>query len=258
MTNRQLNYRLSGALRAGVICDETRVRSAMRSAREALRQSRGSGQSGFLRLWQVYMRLTGWKIWLTQGGCLALGLLMMRAGAQRSYLNQPRFLALFLCMISILAWMTAIPFAYRANRYRMREIERICCISPARWLAAKGATIGMGDVLLLGGTGMAIVLRNPWYALSAWPYLTLPFLIAGCLCLLLMRCLGEVRAPAWCAAACAGLAALLVPLSRWAPQLFQMTASAHGGIACAVVGLAFAGQAYGAFRHFLLTDVQTA
>lgn len=258
MTNRQLNDRLSGALRAGAICDEARMRGTMRAAREALRQSRAGGQSGFLRLWLMHLRVTGWKIWLAQGGCLALGLLIIRSGARRAYLNQPRFLAIFLCMLSILAWMTAIPFAYRARRYRMREIERVCCVSPGRWLAAQGVTVAAGDVLFLGGTGLAVALRHPWYGLSAWLYLTLPFLLAGCLCLLLMRCVGVERAPAWCIAACVGLTALLIPLSRWAPQLFQMTGSLHGALACAVLGLAFAAQAYRAFWHLMRTDVQAA
>lgn len=155
---------------------------AGRQARLKQRRERIS----FLSFLSMQIRFIGWKVWLAQGIFLFLtdGMFCRLFGTE--YPESPLAAARLLFCLSILVFMTALPFLYRSVRYQMQEVEAAARFSCVRLLMAKLAIVGVGDLFLLSGIFCIAMWRTSLPVGSALLYLCFPFLFAGSGCLFLL------------------------------------------------------------------------
>ncbi len=130
------------------------------------------------------MKYGGWKIWGIQG--ILLGVTGGMVSRFDAYLRTPQNMAKLLLCLSVLVFMTALPFLYRPVRWRMQEVEAATRFSSVKLLTAKLAVIGIGDGLMLGGIFFTALIKTPLRAESAILYLCFPFLLAGGGCLFML------------------------------------------------------------------------
>ena len=166
-------------------------------------------RSSFRKFLLLQIRFIGLRMWAVQTALFtALGsVLWVLMG--RGFWQEERYVARFLCGLSLAASVSALPFIYRSFRYRMHETEASSRYSFAGVLLAKMLMTAMGDVVLLGAAFLGVFLRTELSVGSILLYLLLPFLLARWLSLSMM---GRVSAAAFPAACMAAGAVLLVAL----------------------------------------------
>lgn len=132
------------------------------------------------------IKFMGWKIWITQGIflCLLISVLSQFFG----YPISPQTMAKLLFCLSVLVFITMIPYLYRCVRYQMQEIEAAARFSSTKLLMAKLIIIGIGDVSILCGIFFTTILQTALPAAYTVLYLCLPFLLAGGGLFLLNHC----------------------------------------------------------------------
>lgn len=140
-------------------------------------RKQGRKRISFSRFLLMQMKFIGWKIWGIQAFPLVLIALIF--SRPNEYLQNPLHLTKLLFCLSVLVFMTAIPFLYRCVRYRMQEVEAATRFSSVKLLMAKLILIGMGDIFLLGSIFLTAMLKTSLRADSAILYLCFPFLLAG-------------------------------------------------------------------------------
>lgn len=180
MTRKALKQQLKTALQAV----EVPVRPECVQRIQSLAQKEGGripeqDRIPFSAFLSMQIRFIGWKIWAAQGGLLAAICGLFAACMGEYFLNIPRNAGLLLCCLSVLVFMTALPFIHRSFYYKMHEIEAATRFSSVKLLVAKLLIIGIGDASMLGGLLCVAVYSTPLPAKSALLYVLLPFLMAS-------------------------------------------------------------------------------
>ncbi len=137
--------------------------------------------AGFLG---AQIRFIGFRIWGAQGIFLLAASLIL-SGMYGGVIN-PYYLTKLLFCLSVLVFMTALPFLYRSVRWQMQEVEAASRFSAVRLLTARLIVIAVGDICMLGCIFAATILKTSLRADSAVLYLCVPFLLVcgGCLFML--------------------------------------------------------------------------
>lgn len=180
MTRKALKQQLKTALQAVEAPVRTECVQRIQSlAQEEGRQIPERDRIPFSAFLSMQIRFIGWKIWAAQGGLLAAICGLFAVSMGEHFLDAPRNAGLLLCCLSVLVFMTALPFIHRAFYYKMHEIEAATRFSSVKLLVAKLLVIGIGDVSMLGGILCMAVYSTPLPAQSALLYVLLPFLLAS-------------------------------------------------------------------------------
>lgn len=146
---------------------------------EVLEKKRKRRRIGFGAFLKRQIRFVGWKIWLLQG-ILLLILYGFFASVEEVFLARDiRFTAYFLCCLSVLVILSAVPAFYRCVRYAMYETELASRFSIVKLLLAKVILIGIGDVVLLVVLLWLTVFHTNLRAESALLYILLPGFMAS-------------------------------------------------------------------------------
>lgn len=242
-----IERRLERALRSSDMTggDEERMRQTILLARRELACRPPRVRAGFGEFLVRQIRLTGLWIWLAQGMMLLLAcsVLVVLPGARA--LTSARHAGRLLCVLSGYVSMSAVPFARRAARYRMQEMETVTYFSSSGLLAARLALFGAGDWAMLAVLLALTVFGTPLSASSAALYLILPPLLLGCAGLWLLRRAQTARFELYCAGVGGIFLAAVVGVSWCWPDFFKQTFSLRWGIVCAGLLLACVGQLRG-------------
>lgn len=186
----------------------------------------------FTRFLSMQIRFIGWKIWAMQGAMLIAVSFFLAASMGEYFLDNPRFVALLLCGLSILVIMTALPFIQRALHYRMNEIEAATYFSSVKLLMAKLLIIGIGDVSMLSCILCFVIFKTSLPTQSAILYLLLPFLLASCGLLYLLGHVPAKRFAAGSIVVCAVLIAAFILLAELYPFFFEQAFSIGWAAIC--------------------------
>lgn len=151
-----------------------------------IRRTQARERITFIRFLSMQIRYIGWKIWLLQCIFLLLIVCVLNRFYGINYLESPLYMAKLLFCLSVLVFMSALPFIYRSVRCRMQEIEAAARFSSVKLLMVKLIIIGIGDIFLLGGIFCVTIWKTSLRADSVILYLCFPFLLAGSLCLFLL------------------------------------------------------------------------
>lgn len=201
----------------------------------------------FLPFLSAQIRYIGWKIWLIQG----IFLLLISPVTSRfygiSYLESPLYTAKLLFCLSVLAFMSALPFIYRSVRYKMQEIEAAAYFSSVKLLMARLIIIGIGDFFILSGIFCITIGKTSLRADSVLLYLCFPFLLVGSLCLFLLGHLPSRQFFAGSMGVCSFLILSALAVSRHAELPFYNSFSAEWIAVCAFLAVFCAFQ----FRYIL-------
>ncbi|MCM1388658.1 MAG: hypothetical protein NC231_15125 [Bacillus sp. (in: Bacteria)] len=125
------------------------------------------------------VRFVGWKIWLMQSVLLCALYAFFSVYAVGYMMVNIRYIAYFLCCLSVLVILSAAPVFYCSIRYTMYEVEIASRFSMIRLLLAKIIIIGAGDAVLLTLFLWITVFRTGIKAESALLYILFPALVSG-------------------------------------------------------------------------------
>lgn len=212
----------------------------------------------FTQFLTMQIKFIGWKIWTAQGIFLLLirGLLANLYG--RNHLENPQSMVRVLFCLSVLVFMTALPFLYRSARYQMQETEAAARFSSVKLLLAKLIVIGIGDVSMLSGIFLTAIVKTSLQADRALLYLCFPFLLAGSGCLFM---LGHFSPKPFFVGSM-GLCSFLVLTFSILPQpyesLFQQSFSAGWLVICVLLAAFCIQQLRHILYHSFYTEMQIA
>lgn len=195
----------------------------------------------YARFWWMQIKFIGWKIWGMQ-----FAFLFVINGIVSHYCNRSenlRYMTRLLSCMSILIFMTALPFLYRSVRYRMQEVEAASRFSAVKLLAARLAVVGIGNAVLLGGMLAVTVIRTSLQAGSVVLYLYFPFLLAGGGCLFMLGHLSPEKFLAGSVGLCAVLLLGAAAVPKHFEIIFRQSFSA-GWLAVCVALLIFCAEQF--------------
>lgn len=220
---------------------------------------RGIGpRTSFREFVLVQIRFIGLRMWAAQAALFAALGSVLWALMGRGFWQENRYAARFLCGVSLAAAVSALPFIYRAFRYRMHEIEASSRYSFAGVLLAKILMTAIGDAALLGAVFLGALMRTELPAGSILLYVLLPFLLASWLSLKLMERVSAAALPA----ACMAMVAVLFMALGTAGHLwegFYMQELTPGWLAvCALLTMLCIRQAKRLVRDAVYLKPQTA
>lgn len=141
---------------------------------------------GFCTFLGMQVKFMGWKIWLFQGGLLALMLAVIHGFCGSHFWRYPSGINGLVCVLSFLVSATALPIVIRSRQYRMQEVEAASRMASARLLLAKLLLVGAGDLAMLLGILLTAVVKATLDVGSVSLYLLFPFLLASTGLLFLM------------------------------------------------------------------------
>lgn len=248
MRNKEVEEKIRQALRqAPAVTTDTHLEDTLFLAREEACRKLARKRISFLHFLIGQIRFMGWKIWIIQGILLFLtGGMLFRF--DRYHVTLQTMIKL-LFGLSVLTFMTVLPFLYRSVRYQMQEVEAATRFSSARLLLARIIIIGTGDITMIGCVFYITILKTGIPAGSAALYLFFPFLLAGSVCLYMLGHLPPGQSFIGSFLFCILLVMLfcIVP-GQWA-FWFQQSLSAAWCLVCALLSAFCARQ----FR-FLIRD----
>lgn len=215
------------------MADGKALESTLLLAGKEVCRKQGRERISFTHFLFMQMHFTGWKIWSIQA--ISLILIALLFSRPNEYLTSPLHLTKLLFCLSVLVFMTAIPFLYRCIRYRMQEVEAATRFSSVKLLMAKLIVIGMGDIFLLGSIFLAAMLKTSLQADSAILYLCFPFLLAGSGSLFMLGHFSPRQFFAGSMGLCAFLALAFSFLPGRYTFLFQQTFSGGWMATCALL-----------------------
>ncbi len=199
---------------------------------EKKRQRRRIGFGAFLKR---QIRFVGWKIWLLQGIFL-LVLYRFFAAMEADFLTENiRFMAYFLCCLSVLVILSAVPVFYRCVRYAMYETELVSRFSTVKLLLAKVILIGIGDVVLLFILLWITVFHTNLRAENALLYILFPSLMAAAGFLYLLGHIPAERLQIGSVGLGCILLCVFFLLKHFFPLFFEQSFSAGWAAACALL-----------------------
>ena len=156
--------------------------------KEEARRKKKRERFSFLRFLIMQGKYIGWKIWGVQG--MVLLIISYLLTCFYHYRVSPPFVAKLMFYLSVLVFMTALPFIYRSVRYQMQEIEAATRFSSVKLLMARLIIIFIGDVFMMSGIFFTTIIKTSLQADSILLYLCFPFLLvtaAVCLCWDILR-----------------------------------------------------------------------
>ncbi len=199
---------------------------------EKKRQRRRIGFGAFLKR---QIRFVGWKIWLWQGIFLLL-LYGLFASLEANFMARDiRFTAYFLCCLSVLVILSAVPAFYRSVRYAMYETELVSRFSIVKLLLAKVILIGIGDVVLLFVILWLTVLHTNLRAESALLYILLSGFMTAAGFLYLLGHIPAERLQIGSVGLGCILLCVFFLLKQFFPLFFEQSFSVGWAAACALL-----------------------
>ena len=199
---------------------------------EKKRQRRRIDFGAFLKR---QIRFVGWKIWLLQGILLLL-LYGFFASIEAVFLARDiRFTAYFLCCLSVLVILSAVPVFYRSVRYAMYETELASRFSIVKLILAKVILIGIGDVVLLFVLLWLTVFHTNLRAESALLYILLPGFLAAAGFLYLLGHIPAERLQKGSVGLGCVLFCIFFLLKQFYPVFFAQTFSAGWAAVCVLL-----------------------
>lgn len=233
MREQSFEIQLRRSLHQSVAADEKHFESTLLLAREEAGRRRRRTRVSFGCFLFRQMKFIGWRIWGAQGiFLLAAGFAFANLYAG---IYSPVNMAKLLLCLSVLVFMTALPFLYRSVRWRMQEIEAASRFSSVRLLAAKLIVIGVGDVCALCGIFFMAVIRTSLRTDSALLYLCFPFLLVCGICLFMLGHFTPGRFLAGSMGVCCSLLFLFSAVPGQCDALLLQSFSGGGIIACAAL-----------------------
>ncbi len=220
---------------------------------------RGTGpRSSFREFLLLQIRFIGLRMWAVQTVLFTVlgSVLWILMG--RGFWQEERYMARFLCRLSLAAAVSSLPFIYRSFRYRMHETEASSRYSFAGVLLAKMLMTAMGDAVLLGVVFLGAVLGTGLSVGSTFLYLLLPFLLASWLGLSLMGRIPATVFPAACMAAGAVLLAAAGIAGRLWDGFYLQTLTPGWLAVCALITLLCIRQAKRSVRDAVYPELQIA
>ena len=187
MKRKDLEQTLSSILhQPALTVNERRLADTCLLAEAKIHQKKARKRITFMPFLSMQIRYIGWKIWLAQGIFLLFLICLLNRFYGIYYLKNPLYMAKLLFCLSILVFMSALPFIYRSVHCRMQEIEAAAHFSSVKLLLAKLIIIGAGDLFILSGIFCITIWKTSLQADSMILYLCFPFLLAGSCCLFLL------------------------------------------------------------------------
>ena len=220
---------------------------------------RGSdGHISFCGFLLRQIRFIGLRMWAVQTALFAAlaGCLWVCMG--RDFWQEERYVARYLCGLSLAVSVSALPFLCRTFRYRMHEIEASARYSFAGVLLAKMLMTALGDAVLLGGAFVGAAAGTELAAGSILFYLLLPFVLASWLGLGLMGRVSAAVFPAACMTAGALLLAALGAAGRLWDGVYTQTFTPGWTAVCVLLALACVRQARALMQNAVCPEFRTA
>lgn len=187
MRNEDFEKKLTQSLhQPSIMVNEKHFENTLFLARLQACQKHKRERISFTRFLATQIKFIGWKVWTAQGIFLLIISGMLTGLYGRSYLGNQQHMARLLFCLSVLVFMTALPFVYRSVRYQMQEIEAATRFSSVKLLMAKLTIIGIGDLFILSGIFCITIEKTALQAGSAILYLGFPFLLASSGCLFML------------------------------------------------------------------------
>lgn len=185
MKEQELEKKLKQALcQPHTIANEKHLQNTILLVKEEACQKKKRERISFSRFLIMQTKYIGWKIWSVQGiFLLFISYLLSRF---YDYRESPQFVTKLLFCLSILLFMTALPFIYRSVRYQMQEIEAATRFSCVKLLMAKLIIIGIGDIFMMSGIFFTTIIKTSLQADSVILYLCFPFLLVSSGCLFML------------------------------------------------------------------------
>ncbi len=152
--------------------------------KEEARRKKKRERFSFLRFLIMQGKYIGWKIWGVQG--MVLLIISYLLTCFYHYRVSPPFVAKLMFYLSVLVFMTALPFIYRSVRYQMQEIEAATRFSSVKLLMARLIIIFIGDVFMMSGIFFTTIIKTSLQADSILLYLCFPFLLVSSGCLFML------------------------------------------------------------------------
>ncbi len=213
--------------------NEKHFENTLLLARKEAYQKQKRERISFTRFLSMQIKFIGWKIWSVQGIFLAaISCILSRS---YDYIKNPQHMTKLLFCLSVLVFMTALPFVYRSVRYQMQEIEAVTRFSSVKLLMAKLIVIGIGDVSILSGILFTTVIKTSLQIDSAILYLSFPFLLVCSSSLFMLGHFTTKQFFVGSMGLCSFLVLVLFVIPRHYGLLFQQSFSAGWIMICALL-----------------------
>lgn len=185
MKEQDLEKKLKQVLhQPSVTANEKHFENTILLVREEANQKQKREHISFTRFLAMQTKYIGWKIWSVQG--IFLWIIIYMLSCFYDFRKSPQFVTKLLFCLSILLFMTALPFIYRSVRYQMQEIEAATRFSCVKLLMAKLIVIVIGDIFMMSGIFFTTIIKTSLQADSIILYLCFPFLLVSSCCLFML------------------------------------------------------------------------
>lgn len=257
MRNKMMETKLKQTLhQSPTTVNENRIEDTLLLARAEACRKQSRRRISFMGFLSRQIKFMGWKIWAVQG----IFLLIINSILFRSYeypLSPQTMIKLLFCL-SVLVFISVLPFLYRSVRCQMQEIEAAARFSSAKLLISKLIVIGMGDISILSGIFFTTMLQTSLPADRAILYLFLPFLLSGSGCLFMLgHCTPRhfiIGSLMFCTLLVLGFCAIPRRYVFW----FQQSFSAVWIVVCVLLALFCQKQLRHIIRDVSYTEIQIA
>lgn len=179
MKSRNFEEKLSLSLHRSADTNEKHPTDILLLVQNELYRKKIRKRISFPQFLFMQIRFMGWKIWTVQGIILLLANGAITYLYEENYLKNPYYAVKLLLCLSVLVFMTALPFIYRSVRYQMQEIEGAALFSSLKLLTAKLIVIAVGDITVLSGIFFTAIMKTSLQADKAILYLCFPFLLVS-------------------------------------------------------------------------------
>ncbi len=202
---------------------ESAMRKTILLAELELKEQNKKRTVGFGRFLLEQVRIAGMRIWTVQIGTVlaAYLLLHLMTGMELAYFTARQF-AFMTGIFGILLFSLAIPFLYRAQKYKMLEIEAGAKYSVWKLLLARLLIFGIGDIFMLFGIVWQISRISPLTILQTVFCLCLPFLLALNGGMYLLRKVIFVHFQRWAYGMCTGIGGIFMGVAAFYPAYYEM------------------------------------
>lgn len=159
--------------------NKEQIKQICRNVKPLLDKKQERGRIKFSAFLKRQLRFMGWHIRLVQSAALLLLCVLFQSVLEGLWKGSIQSMAFFLCCLSVLVLLSAVPMVHRSFQYKMHEIEMSTRFSAVKLLLAKLLVIGIENVVLLSMI-LLLTLRNTSLQMgSALLYLLLPYFMAG-------------------------------------------------------------------------------
>lgn len=203
-----------------------------------LRERQKVKTTGFGTFLLEQMRMIGMRIWSVQIVIVLLVYLLLHfvIGIDLEYVTARKF-AFMTGILGILIFSSAIPFLYRAQRYKMLEIEASAKYSMGELVLSRILILGIGDIVMLFGIVWQIAKISPLTVLQTTFCLSLPFLLTLNGGMYLLRKNPFVHFRKWAYGMCIVTCGIFIGVTVSCPAYYEMKFTIlAGGIVLLLIG----------------------